>query len=209
MLNDYTERLYPNLEELRKEKEIENEKKENQQKLSEQKEEIEDGKREEKEQNQDAEIEQKDDAQIEGEGEQNQDSKPSKSMNELIKDELEQLKKDQIFYVFELKLQSLIFIRISDPYKDIIDVQKLGGAIIHDIFEEKKTLTRFCLRFLPILFVWKASNFDNFKTLSANEIKEYFNKLDGVKWSMEWKARGNKAVKQNEVLNVSLFFLNL
>lgn len=75
-----------------------------------------------------------------------------KSMEQMINDEISQLKDDKKFYVFDLNMQSIIFIKIADPYKDIISVKDLGAAIAHDVFVENKVLTRFCLRFLPIYF---------------------------------------------------------
>jgi hypothetical protein len=48
----------------------------------------------------------------------------------LISEEIKEMKQDEKFYVFDLKMQSLIFIKISDPYKDLISVQELGGAIV-------------------------------------------------------------------------------
>lgn len=50
-------------------------------------------------------------------------------MAEMISEEISELKKDQKFYVFNLGNKSMIFIKISNPYRDIIDVCKLGKLI--------------------------------------------------------------------------------
>ena len=137
------------------------------------------------------------------EEEKHEEIKKPKSMDQLIAEEIQDLKKDEKFYVFDLKMPSLIFIKISLPYKDLIDVGDLGNAIVKDIMENKKTLTRFCLRFLPIMCVWKAANNNEFNKLATREVLKYFAKQDGVRWSFEYKARGNKKIDRTEILNVS------
>jgi len=218
VLNEYTEKLYPDLDERRKQNDLAKKARIEQERLEQTQTNVKDPQQVEnatqqvnndkiKHENDQTTVDQvqeevkqqeltKDQA-----DEETKEDKPVKSMAQLIQDEISELKKDQVFYVFDLKLQSLIFIKISDPYKDIIDVKALGAAIIHDVFEEQKYLTRFCLRFMPILFVCKASNVEHFKSLATNELDAYFGALDGVKWSMEWKNRGNQSVKRIDVLD--------
>ena len=171
VLNDYTERLYPHIEEQRK---ASDQLKQQQEQLQQtlvvggisncQSAEQQEGDGQQDQVEGDKEVEQEvvkeivDDTENEveksmQEEEKHEEIKKPKSMDQLIAEEIQDLKKDEKFYVFDLKMPSLIFIKISLPYKDLIDVGDLGNAIVKDIMENKKTLTRFCLRFLPIMCV--------------------------------------------------------
>ena len=39
--------------------------------------------------------------------------------------------------------------------------------------------------------------------MATREVLKYFAKQDGVRWSFEYKARGNKKIDRTEILNVS------
>ena len=138
------------------------------------------------------------------EPEKAQDEKEkSVSLDALIKEEIEGLKKDMKFYVFDLRMKSIVFIKVATPYKDLIDVCTLGHAIVNDIFEGKKTLTRFCMRFLPIKWVCKAKDKNTLFKHIRRETKAYFENKGAVKWSMEYKNRSNKLIHRTEILDVS------
>lgn len=216
VLNEYTEKLYPDLEAQRK---INDEKKRKQKEELDKAKEAEANKTEIKEENTNQNIKEENnqpEVSMTEPKHNNEDNKEVKqeeekkeqTLDQLIAQEIQEIKKEQVFYVFDLRMSSLIFIKISDPYKDIIDVKKLGNAVIKDVMEEGKTVTRFWLRFLPILFVWKASNFGTFKTLAEKEINEYFKKTDGVKWSLEYKNRGNKTIKREDILDFVYNLIN-
>ena len=156
VLNEYTEKLYPDIEELReKNDERIKKEKEEQEKLRLQAKALAMEKAGETEETKntkeikESDLEEKKEEKPEIESAQTN----QKSMNQLIKEEIAGLKKEEKFYVFDLQTRSMIFIKISKPYRDIIDVVKLGTAILKDIHENKMTLTRFCYKFIPITFV--------------------------------------------------------
>lgn len=198
VLNEFTEKLYPNLEE-QKDQYVQEQEKIKAQLALDKKKELQDANTNTpiKSEHVEATVEPTPTNQVE---ESTKTEEPEcKTISQLINDEISNLKTDQIFYVFPLKLNSLVFIKISDNYKTLIDPNLVTSEIFKHILETQKPLTRFWLRFMPIIFAWKAKSL--YKNLHR-EIPAFFQKLDGVKWSMEFKCRNNNSIKRQDCLDV-------
>ncbi|CAI2368716.1 unnamed protein product [Moneuplotes crassus] len=200
VLNEYTEKLYPDIEAHREERDLQLKKEQEEEKKKREQESTEEQKEESKKEPTESNA-------TESLPEPTKPDKP-KSMDQLIADEIKDLKKDQKFYVFDLKLKSMIFIKISKPYRDLIDVNNLGDAILTDIHEKDMNILRFCLKLIPIIFVCKASNTNNFYKLIRKEVKQYFTGLKNFTWSMEYKNSNNMLVKRQEVLDLVYNLVN-
>ena len=56
--------------------------------------------------------------------------------------------------------------------KPYIDVKKLGMSIIKHAYENKESSTRYVCRFIPVDFLCKAGNFEEFKKLAQPVIEK-------------------------------------
>lgn len=138
-----------------------------------------------------------------------------KTIEDEIRDEVQGLRKQRIFFVFETGTQGVVFIKLLDELKPYIDVKKIGMAIINNVAETKESSTRFTFRFVPIDLLCKAGNLENFKTLAGPIIKKYFqekpiegkeianeeSKVEPMTWSLEFKSKNNKSMKKQEFLD--------
>lgn len=60
-------------------------------------------------------------------------------MDDEIKAEIANLKKNRIFFTFETGTQGVIFIKLLDELRPYIDVNRLGLAIVNDVAETKES----------------------------------------------------------------------
>lgn len=58
-------------------------------------------------------------------------------MDKEIEDEIKKMKKHRIFFVFETGTSGVIFIKLLDCMRPFIDINRLGTAIINHIVENK------------------------------------------------------------------------
>ena len=62
-----------------------------------------------------------------------------------------------------MQVPGAIFIKIADWARPHIDVKLVGEAIVKSIAETGELSTRFICRLIPVDFLCKANNFEDFK----------------------------------------------
>jgi len=127
-----------------------------------------------------------------------------------LEDEIAELKqnKTRIWFNFPTGTTGVIFIRLLDIFKPLIDVNRLANHIIDSILkeeegEEQQFHTRFTCRFIPIQFMMKASNnlaefnrllepaISNFVANKVQESREKGSARCRFSWCVEFKSRNN------------------
>ena len=68
-----------------------------------------------------------------------------------------------MYYIFDMQVPGAIFIKLADWAKPHIDVKKVGLEIVETIQQTGELQTRFVCRLIPVDFLCKANNFEDFK----------------------------------------------
>ena len=100
------------------------------------------------------------------------------SVNDVAKglqDEIEQMKKagNRIYYVFDMQVPGAIFIKVADWARSHVKVKDIGIEIVKKIKETGELSTRFVARLIPVDFLCKANNFDDFKTFALPALSNH------------------------------------
>lgn len=119
-----------------------------------------------------------------------------------LESEIEAVKQDssKIYFVFDMGIPGVIFIKLVDWMLEVIDVKKVGLAIIDHVFETKDPMSRFACRFIPVDFLCKA-NIADFTKFIEPIIKRTF-AADRVLWCMDFKRRCNDKAIRKEYFDV-------
>ena len=73
-----------------------------------------------------------------------------------------------------MQVPGAIFIKVADWARPHVDVKKVGQEIVKSIKETGELSTRFVCRLMPVDFLCKANNFEDFKTMALPALKRYF-----------------------------------
>ena len=79
-----------------------------------------------------------------------------------------------MYYVFDMQVPGAIFIKLPDRARDHIDVNRVGREIVETIKRTGELSTRFAFRLIPVDFLCKANNFDDFKKFAPSALKKHF-----------------------------------
>eukprot|EP00347_Sterkiella_histriomuscorum_P020613 403337141 len=132
------------------------------------------------------------------------------SVDEQIREEINQMKRERMFFIFETGTAGVVFIKLLDDFRPYIDVNHLGMSIIKEVAEKKETSTRFSFRFIPVDLLCKAGKFDEFKLLAEPVIKKYFPHLKENEelteanyrtWCLEFKKKNNESIDKAQYLD--------
>jgi hypothetical protein len=121
--------------------------------------------------------------------------------------ELEAVKTaSRIFFVFDMSVPGVVFIKLVDWMRPHIDVKRVGQAIVEQVVESKEALTRFACRFMPVDILCKA-NLEDFKKFATPAIERVFNEASGadaksILWCMEFKRRNNDKVLRKDYFDL-------
>lgn len=123
-------------------------------------------------------------------------------------------KGNRVYYVFDMQVPGAIFIKVADWARPHIDVKKVGFEIVKDLKQTKELSARFVCKLIPVDFLCKANNFEDFKLMVEPVLPKYFpmaGKPDSellqeglphhIQWSMEFKRRNNDKVDRKAFLD--------
>ncbi len=79
-----------------------------------------------------------------------------------------------MYYVFDMQVPGAIFIKLADWARPHIDVKKVGLEIVTNLKETKELTARFVCKLIPVDFLCKANNFEDFKQMIAPVLPRYF-----------------------------------
>lgn len=114
---------------------------------------------------------------------------------------------EKIYYVFDMGIPGVIFIKVIDWVRPFIDIKKIGLAIVEHVKDTKEALSRFACRFMPVEFLCKA-NIDDFKIFIAPVVQKLFTGKERVLWCMEFKRRNNDRAVKKDYFNVLETLIN-
>ncbi len=83
--------------------------------------------------------------------------------------EIETMQKgaSKIYFVFDMGIPGVVFIKLVDWMRPFVDVKKVGLAIVEHVAETKEALSRFACRFIPVDVLCKANIADFMKFSEA------------------------------------------
>ena len=115
--------------------------------------------------------------------------------------EIETMQKgaSKIYFVFDMGIPGVVFIKLVDWMRPFVDVKKVGLAIVEHVAETKEALSRFACRFIPVDVLCKA-NLADFMKFSEAIISKVFHESDRERtmWCMDFKSRCNeKAIRKD------------
>ncbi|CDW72076.1 UNKNOWN [Stylonychia lemnae] len=137
------------------------------------------------------------------------------NIDQQIRDEINQMKRQRIFFVFETGTAGVVFIKLLEEFKTYIDVNLVGMSIINHVVEHKESNSRYAFRFIPVDLMCKAGKFDEFKVMAEPIIRKYFtplgenqevNESNYKTWCLEFKKSNNESIQKAQYLD---FFFNL
>jgi len=93
-----------------------------------------------------------------------------------LQDEIDEVKQkgNRVYYVFDMQVPGAIFIKLADWARDHIDVKRVGREIVETIRSTGELSTRFTCRLIPVDFLCKANNFEDFKKFAPSALKKHF-----------------------------------
>lgn len=79
-----------------------------------------------------------------------------------LQDEIDAVKQggSKIYFVFDMGIPGVVFIKLVDWMRPYINVKKVGLAIVNHVAETKDPMSRFACRFIPVDFLCKANTQD-------------------------------------------------
>ena len=99
-----------------------------------------------------------------------------------------------------MQVPGAIFIKLADWARPFVDIKRVGQEIVETVKRTGELTTRFVCRLIPVDFLCKANNFDDFKQFARPILERYFPMRDAAKsddtrhvsWCLEFKRRNNE-----------------
>jgi len=73
-----------------------------------------------------------------------------------------------------MQVPGAIFIKLADWARGHIDVKRVGREIVETVKRTKELSTRFAMKLIPVDFLCKANNFEDFKQFAPAILKKHF-----------------------------------
>ena len=98
-----------------------------------------------------------------------------------------------------------IFIKLVDWLRPVIDVKKVGQAIVDHVSSTGEQISRFACRFIPVDILCKAGKIEDFIKFATPVLSRTFPDEsvsdETVTWCLEFKRRNNEKVSRAEIMD--------